>query len=327
MTSSFPLATVLMPTYNSAKFVGAAVESILNQTVDNFELLIVDDGSSDDTVSVVQSYRDPRIRLVQRSTNGGIVAALNDGLAQIQSPFVMRMDADDVSLPERLKIQIKYLEQNQNLALCGSDFFPLIEGATELSSWVKFFEPEQVSVACLFTNPICHPTVTFRRSLLPTEGYTAAYPHAEDFAMWITLSEHSRITNLPDKLLKYRVHPEQVSKTDNPAQSRSTESLLRQQLKRLALEPTEPEMIAHRALGGAFVPHPRLEMFLERWTQRILKANEEFRIWNAVALQMQINRRREDAMQFHNARLKEMPFWRRWRWRAYYRQLDRSGAS
>lgn len=316
---SAPLVTVLMPVYNAARHVDAAITGILAQTEANFEFLIIDDGSSDGSVARIEAHRDPRIRLVCRPQNGGIVAALNHGLSVARGRYLARMDADDVALPERLAVQIGQLEAHPDWGLCGSDFIPLNESELSVASWVRHFDPAEVAVACLFTNPICHPTVTFRRDALPPAGYSANFPHAEDLALWIELSHQTKIANLPEQLLRYRVHPDQISRRENPTQSRATERLFRQQLRRLDIDPQEDEMIAHRVLGGAFVPHPRLNHLTATWCERVVIANRRAQVWSVDALDRQLQERRSAALDFHARTLRAMPPWRRWRWQAPYR--------
>src|SRR5436305_6637069 len=115
-----PDVTVLMPVYNGEQYLGAAIEGILCQTHDNFELLIVDDGSTDRSVEIVMSYRDPRVRLVSMHTNVGLSAALNEGVKLARAPFVARQDADDVSEPHRLEVQLRVMTKQPDLALLGS---------------------------------------------------------------------------------------------------------------------------------------------------------------------------------------------------------------
>ena len=187
-----PSVTVLMPVYNAARHLQEAVESVLNQSHKDFELLVVDDGSTDEGLALLARYDDPRIRIERLPRNGGIVAALNHGLRHARGSYIARMDADDIALPIRLERQLQYLEQYPEMGVCGSTIEPF--GGHLVRNWVQHFSPSAVAVALLFENPLCHPTVMFRASGKLHAGALQLPPSATATASWLPYVAVAEIT-------------------------------------------------------------------------------------------------------------------------------------
>ena len=214
-----PIVTVLLPVYNGERYLRAAVESILHQTFESFELLIVDDGSTDGTEAICRSFTDPRIRVVRHETNAGLVSALNSGIELIRTKYVARMDADDVSLPDRLARQIVFLESRPDIAACGSWARELVDG--RLRAVMRRPTGEYLRQTAWRPVPIFHPTACLRTEVLRELRYRTDYVHAEDYDLWLRLCRHHRIDNVPKVLLHYRIHHASVSHA-YPAVQRSS---------------------------------------------------------------------------------------------------------
>jgi glycosyltransferase involved in cell wall biosynthesis len=208
-----PIITVLMPVYNGEKFLREAIDSILSQTFTDFELLIINDGSNDQSETIVKSYNDERIRYVCNSTNLKLIATLNNGLSLARGKYIARMDADDVSEPERLQVQFEHMEANPDCGLCGTDITILSKHEVVSSNWIKTGTHDALKYNLLMGNPFCHPTVMIRSEVLRSRGlnYNPDHLHAEEYGLWIALSRSSRLANLNSKLLRYRLHDAQVS--------------------------------------------------------------------------------------------------------------------
>jgi len=209
-----PLISVLMPVYNAQSYLAEAVESILSQSLGDFEFLILDDGSTDRSLKILRAYaaQDPRIRLTSRA-NGGYVSALNQLLEQAQGELIARMDADDVALPERLAKQVTFLQQHPAV-LCLGSAFDLIDARDRriTSLPVPLDDAEIQRLALSGHTPINHPSAMMRRSaLLQVGGYDEAFCPAEDLDLWLKLGEIGQLANLPEPLVKYRLHPDSVS--------------------------------------------------------------------------------------------------------------------
>ncbi|MFT2009544.1 glycosyltransferase family 2 protein [Pontibacter sp. 13R65] len=197
-----PALTVLMPVYNAEMFLAEAIDSILQQTYSDFEFLIVDDGSTDNTAHIVKSYADPRIRFIQNEQNLGISETLNRGIRLANAPIIARMDADDISLPNRLEKQVAYLDAHTDCAMVSS----LVQVMSESKEFIRIdrFRSEFFYYNLTFVCWIYHPTVMYRKSAVEAVGmYTE--PYAEDFELFWQLSRKYKIYNLPEVLLHYRM--------------------------------------------------------------------------------------------------------------------------
>ncbi len=204
-----PIVTVLLPVYNGDRYLRVAVESILQQTFGSFQLLIVDDGSTDGTEPICRSFTDPRIRVVRHEKNAGLVSALNSGIDLIRTKYVARMDADDVALPDRLARQIAFLESRPDIAACGSWARELVDGRLR----AVMFRPtgQYLRQTAWQPVPIFHPTACLRTEVLQELRYRPDFIHAEDYDLWLRLCRHHRIDNVPKVLLHYRIHQTSVS--------------------------------------------------------------------------------------------------------------------
>ena len=199
--------TILMPTYNVAPYVKEAIASVLRQTYTNFELLVIDDCSTDDTVSVVRSINDPRIHIIQNEKNVGLAENLNRGLSLITTEYVARMDGDDIAEPFWLKKEVAILDANPEIGICSGGF----ERFGTVKSLVRFPERHEDCLAnMLFECSVIVPT--FRMSLYRDHGLrysTYAFP-AEDYRFWAECLRVTRIYNIQETLFHYRMHPTQI---------------------------------------------------------------------------------------------------------------------
>jgi glycosyltransferase involved in cell wall biosynthesis len=204
-----PLISVLMPCYNSSAYINEAIKSILNQTIKDFELLIFDDASTDNTIQNIRSFDDVRIKLIEKPNNTGYTDSLNMGLKIARGKYIARMDSDDVSLETRFQKQVHFLDLNPDIVVCGTwiETFPD-------NTIVKYPKKnEEIMVSLLDDCCLAHPSVFIRRSFLVDEGaqYDKDFEPAEDYDLWTRLISKGKFANIPEVLLKYRVHPQQTS--------------------------------------------------------------------------------------------------------------------
>lgn len=211
-----PKISVIMPVYNSEKYLREAMDSILNQTFSDFEFIIIDDGSSDTSPEIVRSYDDPRIRFYQNEHNMGVAATLNRGLDLAVGEYIARMDSDDISLPERFEKQVKYMDGHMEVGVCGGAVY-LFDGKRDYKVRTFSTEDYQVAVDLVFNCALVHPTAMIRSSILSEESirYQLEFEGCEDYRLWCGLIRCDAITNLPDILLHYRKHGNQVTATVN----------------------------------------------------------------------------------------------------------------
>jgi glycosyltransferase involved in cell wall biosynthesis len=208
MNSPDPVLSVLMPVRDGAAFIQQSIESVQNQTLSDFELLIVDDGSQDPTVRIVEQLAgdDARILLIRQAADG-MRAALNRGLERARCPLVARMDADDIALPDRFALQVRFMNEHPEVVALGGQTIAMDPEGCELYPIRHLTDAAQIE-ACLLSGRNCmsHPTMMFRRhSVLEVGGYQDEYP-TDDYGLWIRLLDQGQLANLDEYLLKYRVH-------------------------------------------------------------------------------------------------------------------------
>lgn len=200
-----PRVSVLMPVYNAGRFLADAVRSILGQTYKDFELIIVDDGSTDATADILSDVakKDLRVRLIRNESNLGIVQALNKGLSICQGEYVVRMDADDISASNRLSKQIAVMENEPEISVLGASVSYIDAEGKSLG----VVRESRVDKSLLYANPLLHPTVVIRKKALDKIGarYEDKYLYAEDYFLWLRLSKEGKIGTIPDVVLNYRI--------------------------------------------------------------------------------------------------------------------------
>lgn len=210
-----PRVTVLMPVYNGAAYLRQAVDSILSQTLADFEFLIVNDGSTDDSRAMVTSYRDPRIRILDNPENIGITRSLNRGLAEARGELIARQDADDVSHATRLAKQTAFMDAEPGVVALGAQARSIsIHGKTiRTYGWDKLRSDQGLRWQIMFDSAFVHTSVMFRRSIVwgTERGYDETFITSQDFELWSRLSRRNKLRNLPDVLVDVRQHPKSVS--------------------------------------------------------------------------------------------------------------------
>lgn len=211
-----PRISVLMPVYNCRKYIEESVNSILKQTFSDFEFLIIDGCSTDGTYEYLQSLSDSRIKLIREAQKSGIVNALNMGIVMAKGEYIARMDADDISLPQRLDIQFQILENNPQISVCGTSYFTKDENKVNLENITRTDRTEnsfEVYMHLFFSCAVCHPSVMIRNKILIDNKlfYDTDFKDAEDFEFWVRISKISQIINISDPLLIYRLHGNNLS--------------------------------------------------------------------------------------------------------------------
>ncbi len=214
MNNTQPEITVVMAVYNGRKTLRQAIECILNQTFHNFEYLIVDDCSTDDTVEIIQSYDDPRIRLYQNPVNLGQTRSLNVGLEQARAPYIARMDVDDWSVPTRLAAQWAFMRQHPEFSVVGTDCL-VVDAANRKKRVSRGCAGHEVILRMLYGSPINHVSVLMRTEhVRAVGGYRPEYVIAADFDLWSRFVQQGyHITTLSETLMHYAVSDQSYSST------------------------------------------------------------------------------------------------------------------
>ena len=247
-----PKISVVMPAYNAEKYIGEAIESILNQTFKDFEFIIINDGSVDHTKEIIQKYNDSRIVLLENDKNRGIVLSLNKGLDAATGEYIARMDADDIALMNRLERQAEYLDEHKDIGVLGTGICIFGEKIKEQKR-VFTTNSEQLKAELIFNPCIAHPTVMIRKSVLQKYNfkYNTEFAGAEDYYLWWNIAKVSKIATLPDILLDYRIHESQITKKKDIQYYNMMDNLMEIRFKDIGYIGTkeEKEMFMKYCLG------------------------------------------------------------------------------
>jgi glycosyltransferase involved in cell wall biosynthesis len=274
-----PKITVLMPVYNAEKYLREAIESILKQTFTDFEFLIVDDGSTDNSLTIARTYQDQRIKILQNEKNLGLIATLNKGLQIAQGEYIARMDADDISLPRRLELQSRFMDAHPNVGVCGTwtKTFGESEYVNKYSS-----DSDTIKATFLFRTDLAHPTAMLRAALFQKNNwyYDEAYSHAEDYELWTRISPHTDFANIPKVSLFYRVHKQSVSIQYRETQVINSNKVKLNKLKELHITPDNQELKLIRRLHKP----DTMEIMdfiqkMEAWLLKLKTANQKYGIF------------------------------------------------
>lgn len=197
--------SVLMPVFNAEATLREAIDSILSQTFNDFEFIIIDDCSTDKSLEIIQSYKDPRIRVVRHEKNLKLIRTLNEGISLAQGRFIARMDADDVSLPQRFEQQISFLKRHPECSACGGQAIKINEAGKPQGPLRK--PVRNLEVWSWIPTPLIHPTVMIRSNVAKANLYDETAIHCEDYEYWLRLQKQGlKVANVSKPLLKYRMH-------------------------------------------------------------------------------------------------------------------------
>lgn len=278
LNNQTPKVTVLMPVYNGEKYLREAIDSILDQTFTNFEFIIIDDGSLDNSVEIIKSYQDPRIRLIKNEHNQGLVYSLNLGLSLAQGKYVARMDCDDISLPERLQKQIEFLDKNAEIAVVGTWVKIFNEKKGNQTTWQCPIDSLSIKWNLLFHNPIPHSSVMFRKDIiLSNHGYSQEMLDVEDYDLWRRLASKVLLANLPSVLLFYRQHDSNIGSINRKNQLKNAAKL-----SQIIIEDLLLEKIDYKSCYNLFFQDDQSYNNAESICLLTIKINNKFKQLNAL---------------------------------------------
>jgi glycosyltransferase involved in cell wall biosynthesis len=237
MNPQVPLISVLMPAYNSEKYIADAIQSILNQTFKNFELIIMNDGSSDKTGEIIDGFNDPRIVKVHLTQNRGLVATRNGLIELARGKYIAYLDNDDIAFPDRLQNQFEFLEQGK-ADLCSGAYETYNEETGERrKSKERYTDPDLKALITVYC-PLCNPAVMGRAEIFKKFPYRPGNDHAEDYSLWqeIALAGYT-LGNLRQKLITYRIHPHQISRLQNKSAAKIFDRCRADYVQGLGIDP------------------------------------------------------------------------------------------
>lgn len=200
-----------MPVFNGEKYLKDAIASIINQTLSDFEFLIINDGSTDHSEEIIKSFDDSRIVYIKNNKNKGIVETLNDGLAISKGKYIARMDADDIAFPDRLEQQLKFMLAHPNCKICGSQAIAINEEGKKIHKIKRPFLNDDIKINHLFRNSFIHPSVIFDAPVAKELKYSFDCQYAEDYYLFSQIALKHKVANLKQPLLFYRIHSENIT--------------------------------------------------------------------------------------------------------------------
>lgn len=209
------LVSIVLPIYNAELFLQKTIKSLLNQSYANIEIICLNDGSTDSSLQILQSYKDDRIKIINQQNNQGLIQNLNEGIHLANGDFIARMDADDIALPNRIEKQVDYLNNNPNVFMVASTVQFINELDEEIENWEldrKTIHSNAIKSKMLQESCIAHPSVMFRKEI-KNYKYQQRQLHCEDYALWLEiLADKKIIAKINEPLLLYRVHSQSITK-------------------------------------------------------------------------------------------------------------------
>lgn len=283
--SKNPQISIIMPVYNGERFVAKAVESVLKQSFTDYELLIIDDGSTDGSMEVVKGYNDSRIRLISNECNLGLVTSRNIGVCQSKGEYVAFLDCDDIALRHRLKVQHDFLVNNPAYALVGSWIVLIDDNGVVTGEFSRYEEPANaIPSILLFDNYFAQSAIMAKREILASELYRSEYPCAEDYDLFSRITSYAKTWNIPEVLTLYRDHAGGISKKRRDLITDCTKKVYSWQLNSLGVSPSLEELEVHASIGCIASTTQELDLSrIKEWLLKLYAANNLSKKYDAQA--------------------------------------------
>lgn len=273
-----------MPVYNGAKYLREAIASILDQSFKDFEFLIINDGSTDNSPEIIAGYHDARIKVINQA-NQGLSAALNRGLELAAGEYIARMDADDISLPQRLARQVAFMDSHPEVGICGTAAIMIDEAGQELRRASYPLTHEEIKTQLLFNSTFAHPSVMFRRAVLNEHHLRYYNDKGEDYELWTRAVKVTKLANLSDFFLKYRLGVGISLNLYKNDYHRCFWQIIRRQLAELPLAVSEAEITTHRQMAD-YNYHPDRQFLkaMFAWLTKLKTINQSAGLYQAKIL-------------------------------------------
>lgn len=274
--SKTPPITVLFPVYNASAYLKEAMDSILNQTFKEFEFLVINDGSTDESVEIIESYEDGRIRLVHNEENLGLIATLNKGIDLIDSKYIVRADADDICLPERLHQQYNFMEANPDIGISGT-WHEMLGHPSGRKRGTKYStDDDMIRIKHMYQVHLTHGTSIIRKEVLDEHNlrFDPDFKHAEDYDLFVRMSMYCKMSNIPEVLYLVRYHESSVSRQFRDVQKANSVRVSKRQFKEMGIDLVDEEiaLYQHMAHGDFGLSKETMEQVRDLFG-RIIAAN------------------------------------------------------
>jgi glycosyltransferase involved in cell wall biosynthesis len=279
--SEYPLISVVLPVYNCSLYIEEAINSILNQTIQDFEIIVIDDYSTDETVAIVQSINDSRIKLILKEENKGLIDSLNIGFKEAKGKYIARMDGDDISLPSRFKKQLEVLE-NTDIKVCGC----WLQRFGKSNVLIRHKEYHDEIVAHLLLScSMSMGSVMFDRKTFETFSFDESKKHVEDYDFWARVAWSGKFYNIQEVLYNYRAHDTQVTQLYNDMQRQGDIGIKLFLFKKLKYntEMFSDEMISKMLLLNKPIEIKEFKLFL-KWLKELILLNRKSQVFSSIEL-------------------------------------------
>lgn len=279
-----------MPVYNAERYVAEAIDSILSQSYRDWELIIINDGSTDNSESIITQYEDSRIYYIKNPVNLKLIKTLNKGIDYCHGEYIARMDADDIALPDRLKQQVEFLDSHADHLMCGTNAIVIDKAGNKTGKIRNLPDNDFLQINMLFSPPFIHPSIMIRREVLRENRYDENYKHVEDYELWCRIANRGKIANLNKDLLLYRWHDNNVSVLNNEVQEELKDRVICNQLKLLNIQPTEEELYLHKITFRLYNLGKKQEISVDQfegvsnWFSELIESNRIIGKYNQTDL-------------------------------------------
>jgi glycosyltransferase involved in cell wall biosynthesis len=280
-----PKVTVFIPVHNREHYIGDAIQSILAQSFQNFDILLIDDGSTDRSVEVMRSFHDPRLTIVCNETNLGIPRTRNRGLELARGEYIALLDSDDRAAPDRLLKQVAYLDAHSDYAQIGSWCRMMNEQGIPLKKIKRQpSQPEEIQSELLFRCCMSNRTIMGRTEILRKFGYRNDFPRCQDYDLHVRLSSHYKMANIPECLVLGRIHPQQITALTTDLGDAKKREIISGQLHKLGVaycpEDLDRHLMLSRMRKMQFTPDASYIQWAEEWLLGILQGNRINKIYS-----------------------------------------------
>lgn len=253
---NIPKVSVVMTIYNGEKYVKKAIESILQQTFKDFELIVIDDGSTDNSYNIIKGFMDNRIHLYKNDTNRGVCYSSNRGIGLAQGEYIARFDCDDISYKTRLEKQVQFLNEHPDIMLCSTFRDYIINGKREKDfTQREYCTHKEIRMQLLFGNIFTHSSVMFRKNLYIEGGFSyEKYPYAHDYNLMLDIAEKYNMYIIPERLVAYRLHPNQISNVyQRSSTTREVEKLKCEHIEHLNISSSSKSILKKLSIHNFFM--------------------------------------------------------------------------
>lgn len=277
---------VLMPVFNSGKYLKESIDSILNQTYSTFDFIIINDGSTDNSEEIILSYNDKRIKYYKNDGNNGLIYSLNKGLEIIDADFLFRMDADDISMPSRIEKQLNFLVNNKNVLVCGTQVRYFGNGiAASISRYP--LSHEAIKANLLFNNCLAHPSIAMRLREIKSNNffYSRNFVHLEDYELWTRIMNYGQLANMSDVLLSYRIGRDNITAVNWKGRGERLKKVFAGILQSLEIEPSVENLKLHLELSGGADNIDNIRS-LKKYSELLLFKNRSKQLFNSAELEL-----------------------------------------